>query len=464
MTAKPKRQNDSYVVSAEYQVLNLIIKNPSLLDTHPQITEDNFPHKQARDILSSIKKLFSLKEDVTALSVFRESNKLNDQIELGIIEKIMDFSVTENSLLNAFELLKKASLKNKLLKKVDGLYSEIDTLDELKQDKVADILYDAQQLILSSGDRIDSKKLEECFDSYKEDLIKRKEGKYYSFGDIFLDSVLTRKAAGGQIILISAATGMGKSGYALNLINGMINLSIPAMYFTLEMDEVSTMDRLLAIRTQVPISEWYVKENIDTLLRRVEEEKKSIENKPFRLIDNPSINLNKMKSLIREFKTYYKTDYVCVYVDLITQVKEFIDLEKGGASLATTIEKAVNKLNEIAKTENVCFVCVAQMNRSVDNIKLTKADETDKLKPTLGSIKNSGALAERARAVLSVFRARPYIEKYLPNAPELQYLEDIMELSILKQNQGGVGIGRYLFDGKTMTAVPYTEDDSGIKF
>jgi hypothetical protein len=104
------------------------------------------------------------------------------------------------------------------------------------------------------------------------------------------------------------------------------------------------------------------------------------------------------------------------------------------------------------------------MKRTIDDMKITKVEDTEKLKPTLGSIKNSGALAERARVVLGVFRARPYIEKYLPKDPKLEFMQDIMEVNILKQNQGGISQGMYLFDATIMTAIPYVEEESEIKF
>lgn len=458
------RSNENYIISAEYQVLKLCINNPTLLISFPDIQIDIFPHKEARDIFQSIVILIDNEEEISNLSLLREANKINDSIELDNIKRILSFEVSESSIPEALKLLKKESIKYKLSKKIGKLQEEISCIGSIDSDSIQNILWDSQQLILNSGDKVDSKKLEECIDDFEIDLRKRKEGNYHSFGDSFLDTNLTRLASGGQIILISAATGMGKSGYALNLINGMINLNVPSMYFSLEMDEISTMDRLLSLRTKIPIKEWYVKENISTLLTKVDKEKTLLLNKPFRLIDNPSISLSKMQSLIREFKTYYKTDYVCVYVDLITQVKEFIDLHNGGNNLASTIEKAVNKLNEIAKLENVCFVCIAQMNRTIDNSKITKVTDVEKFRPILGSIKNSGALAERSRVVLSVFRQRPYVEKYLPNAPELEYLRDIMEVSILKQNQGHTAIGTYLFDGPTMTTLPFIDEGDEHKF
>ncbi len=464
MKKTEERKNESYIISAEYTLLKLIIDTPSLIEEHPDITEENFPHKQGRSIFSALYTLIKNKEEINTFSILREANKLDQEIDLSLLTTINEVDASISNLPSALALLKKESVKYKLVKHVDKLYAETSKLGSIDAEYVQSVLWDSQQLIANSGEKIDLKTTTECLINYMEDMDRRKKGEYYSFGDKFLDDNLTRKASGGQIILISAATGIGKSIYTLNLINGMVNLNIPSLYISLEMDEISTYDRWLAMRTRVPLKDWYIKENIDSLKPRVEKEKALLEGKPFRFVDNPNLSLVKIQALIREFKTYYKTDYVCVYIDLITQVQEFIDLELGGGTLANTIEQAVNKLNAIAKSENVCFVCVAQMKRVIDDIKITKVEDTDKLKPTLGGIKNSGALAERARVVLGIFRARPYIEKYLPDDPKLEYIQDIMEVNILKQNQGGIALGKYLFDSAIMTALPYVEEEIEIKF
>lgn len=460
--SEKERANETYIVASQYQILNLLCNNPELIDVKPEINEDLFSHKQARDLYNAVFSLHKNKEKITSLSLLREANRINEEIDLALIEKILDFEVDTSSVQSVIESLKKDSVKYKLNRNIHSLTNELSKLGSINEEKVQSLLWDAQQIVLNGTSNVDSKTIPECLDNYILDLERRRKGEYFTFGDQFLDNNLTRKASGGQYILISAATGMGKSGYALNLIDGMINLGVPCMYFSLEMDEISTFDRLLAKRTKIPITDWYQKENIQSLILKVQKEKEILSNKPFRFIDNPNISLTKIQSLIREFKLFYKVEYVCVYIDLITQVKEFIDIDN--SNLATAIEKAVNKLNAIAKEENVCFVCVAQMKRTIDDMKITKVEDTEKLKPTLGSIKNSGALAERARVVLGVFRARPYIEKYLPKDPKLEFMQDIMEVNILKQNQGGISQGMYLFDATIMTAIPYVEEESEIKF
>jgi replicative DNA helicase len=176
-----------------------------------------------------------------------------------------------------------------------------------------------------------------------------------------------------------------------------------------------------------------------------------LKDKAFRFIDEPDITLEQIHHHIREFKLAYKVDYLIVFVDLITQVREFMDMSSNkNASLPTIMEKAINKVNAIAKKENVCIVAIAQMNRDADSAKITTMQDIDKLRPTLNTIKNSAALAERSRAVLSVFRAKYYSDRYLPNDEEAREEPDVLEIQVVKQNMGRVGnIGKYNFNGPT---------------
>jgi replicative DNA helicase len=190
----------------------------------------------------------------------------------------------------------------------------------------------------------------------------------------------------------------------------MISSNIPCMYFSLEMDEISTMDRFLALRNGIPIIEWYAQGNaIDPLIKILDKERTQLINKPFRFIDDPSISLAEIEQQIKDFKLTMKSDYACIYIDLITQVKEFIDIGGSrGGNLATTIEIAVNRLNAMAKKLNVCIVAVAQMNRDADSAKIQELSHINNLRPTLNNVKNSNALGERSRVVISVFRPKYY--------------------------------------------------------
>jgi replicative DNA helicase len=454
MYKKRFRSNEEFISPAEFQILKLMILNNKPFE---QVTEHHFPHRKARVLYHAIVKLFDKPETVTRDSLLREANQLSDNITQQIVEFVFSFEVDISALDGAIEALADSVVKSKMNRFIEKISTEVKSSAKLNLSQISQDILNAQDVIIGSSRKNISKTIEQCLDEYKEELDLRRLGHYYSFGDEFLDTHLTRKAAPGQVILLASSSGTGKSAYGLNLINGMINMDRPVMYFSLEMDTISTMDRLMAMRSGVPVTEWYGSGvEIDPLYKILEEQRKSMLSKPFRFIDDPSINLLKMQGLIREFKSIYKTDYVCVFVDLITQVKEFIDLTRG--SLANTIEASVNKLNRLAKRENVCFVAIAQMNRGADSDSIDNLQELDKLRPTFNNVKNSSALGERARVTLGAFRPKYYAERLFPDSDEAHLMPDVLEIQILKQNQGTAGnIGRYLFEGETFNISPLVE-------
>jgi hypothetical protein len=77
------------------------------------------------------------------------------------------------------------------------------------------------------------------------------------------------------------------------------------------------------------------------------------------------------------------------------------------------------------------------------------------LRPQLNHVKNSHALGERSRVDLSAFRAKYYAERYLQAIPEIDEMEDVLSVQILKQSQGKVGtMMDYAFEGEIFRCFP----------
>lgn len=457
-----KRLNENYLIASEYQVLKLFADDPDL--DLKDISGTSFPHKKARSFYKAICLLHDLKETVNEGSLFREANRIDDSIDVTTTHTLMTYPVDLSNLTKAKEDLKEGSIKYKMDRYMKKIGLKLESSDALDHPTISSLLYEAQDVLVSGTRKTLSKTLEQLMSDYNKELERRKVGMYYPFYDSFLDAKLTKKAAPGQVILVAGSTGTGKSIYGLSLINGMVNNGIPCIYFSPEMDETSTMDRWLALRTKVPVSEWYKSGIwIDPLFLMVEQERKKVMNKPFRFVDEPTVGLDTILHLIREFKMTYRTDYVCVFIDLITQVKEFITLGIRNATLATVIEMAVNKLHAMSKRENVCFVCFAQMNREADSLRLNDLEEIDKLRPSLNHVKNSNALGERSRTVLSVFRPKYYAQRLFPTDPRVEFMHDDLQVQILKQSMGEVGvIGHYLFDGPTFSLTEIQNEGENI--
>ena len=126
-------------------------------------------------------------------------------------------------------------------------------------------------------------------------------------------------------------------------------------------------------------------------------------------------------------------------------IKEFYD---DGSNMAQQIERAVNKLDILAKELGFHWVGVVQLNRSVESDKVLTEQSIEKLKPTRSAIKNSSALLERARWAITVFRKRYFADLYLTEE-EAERIDDVAEIQLMKANDESISRRYMRFDGPT---------------
>jgi replicative DNA helicase len=454
------RENESFVIMAQMQVLRILIDNPDIKVT--EINSDSFADPQWKAYYQALQLLKDTNESINESSLFREANKIDDSVNVATSHTLFDIDVDATNLEGALNSLKDAIAKNKIAKTADRIKELATSANPLNSTQISSLEYTIQETLATAYKQVKSKDFNTILDTYEAELEQRKLGLQYPFNDTFLDSNLTKKAAPGQIILIAGATGTGKSIYSLYLMSGMVNTDIPCMYFSPEMDEISTMDRWMAMRTEIPVDQWYsTGSEMDPMIELVQKERDKLKDKAFRFLDEPDISLDQIRHYVREFKMTYHLDYCCIFVDLITQVREFIDTKgQKGISLPTLMEQGINKLNVIAKKENVCIIAIAQMNRDADSAKVKSIADLQALRPTRNNIKNSASLAERSRTVLSIFREKYYADMLLPNDPEIEFIQDILEVQVVKQSMGKNGnIGKYNFNGPTFTINELIEEE-----
>jgi replicative DNA helicase len=103
--------------------------------------------------------------------------------------------------------------------------------------------------------------------------------------------------------------------FALNLISKQINKRIPCLYISMEMDEMSTMDRLLAMRQRTSTTMFHTQSDgsfnevaFDILDNEMS--KYVGKDNKFFLVDNPSISTKDVEVLIKEAKKKMGVDYL----------------------------------------------------------------------------------------------------------------------------------------------------------
>ena len=451
------------IVQAEYRLLHCVLTHRECLDD-ARVTDGLFIHPSAKSVFNTICDLSKRGVAITKAELLQSCKDIG--VTPSVIDTIFNVDDVNPSLDTILPDLLNEQLKTKLIQRLDLIKESVNLNTDINTDDILKQLYECDDLVLHSTKNTSPlMNIEEWSNEYIEDLQQRKLGKKYTYGDLNLDEEMFKGAYPGAITTIAASTGSGKSTFVLNLMNNLIEQNTPCMYISLEMGAVDTMDRLIAMRKGIPNDELYNQGNIDSVIESVEEEKKNLltRNK-FYFVEDPSIDLTKLRSMIREFKQRTHEDYCLVAIDLLTQLKGFNVSTNKGTSNAMSIELAMNDLNALAKEENVHIIGVVQFRRDSDSIKISSLDDLERARPTLGEIKNSGAISERSRVVLGIFRPKMVAERFRqaltePEQTALDNMSDIMEVQVLKNSAGNVGrIFKYMFDSQCFRLLPLVDE------
>jgi len=456
-----KKAGYEAIVAAEYRLLNALVRNDAYRDDS-RIHEDLFVHEVAKSIYQAIDSLDRDGIPVTEASLFQRANEIDYSVTTSIISQIFNIDPEGPSTLDdILATLQVAKQKQQLSQQFEQLLKLTSSPGPLNTDKVLDALYKVDTILKSGSSSSLLKDFDRWSEEYIEDVKERSKGRRYSYGDDLLDKYIFKGAYPGAITTIAAATGQGKSTFVLNIINSLINLYVPCMYVSLEMDGIDTYDRLISLRREIPLEDLHKRdESVLSVIDIVEEERKLLkDNKKFYFVEEPFLSIAKLRSLIKEFKQRAKTDYAVIAVDLATQLTDFMHT-RANISVANAIEEAMNNLNAIAKEQHVHIIAIVQFNREADNMKVHSIEDLDLLRPSLNNIKNSAAIGERSRVVLGLFRKKYYADRYLIGVEGADLIPDILECQVLKNSSGMVGqVLKYAFEGRYFRCTPLLEDD-----
>ena len=451
----------STILFNERRIFRCLLDNPRL---GYELDVKWFSCTPARVVYETILYLYENKVEITSANI---ATKAEDERLFSFIEhdvknteyKLEEFSFYADNLRMSFV---KKDINEHVL---DDLKIVTSQKGDLQFDKIEELYRILSiDIDLARGKNQTLPTFSQVANRYRGKLIQRKLGESYPFGSSILDKALNSGAEPGRITTIFGASGMGKSTLAINLFSWEINRGIPCMYVTLEMDETATMDRLIALRTRTPLKMLKMKKSfneegdsifdpdyvIDVCNKELERLHK-LENK-FIILDRPSISLSDLEKAIADAKQRMGTDYLIVIVDLWTMLAKI-------GQKPQDLEESVNKTSEIAKRQNCHIINVVQANREVDKKSVPTIRDIDKLRPkSINSIKNSGAIGERARLVLSVFRQKHYANEFFPDDPQLECMDDIMVVTVCKNSEGIVGQQvKYLYEGDCFRLTPYID-------
>ncbi len=239
----------------------------------------------------------------------------------------------------------------------------------------------------------------------------------------------------GQLIIIAARPGMGKTSFMLNTaLSSALHSQTSVAFFSMEMSKSELTMRLLSMEARVDANRLKnasrLQENDWKHLQRAAG---SMQNAQLFLDDTPALNILEIKSRSRRIQSQFGLGLVVV--DYL-QLMRGLGMRFGSSSREQEIAEISRGLKAMAKELHVPVIAASQLSREVER--------REKKKPQLSDLRESGAIEQDADIVLFIHRDK--------DNPELQ---NEAELIIGKHRSGNTGEIKLSWQGQYTTFKDY---------
>lgn len=272
-------------------------------------------------------------------------------------------------------------------------------------------------------------------ESLKENLRQLEQGKRekgeilgLSTGFVSLDKRLLGMQP-GQMIIVAARPGMGKTALALNLaLNACKHSGLPIMLYSYEMLAPELSGRILSSEAAIDARKIKTNDYNEMDLRNLGNAVQSLSKLPIYINDNSGTTLLDIKSQCRKVKA--DQGIGMVVIDYLQLMQPHIRKQ----SREQEIAEISRGIKELAKELGCPIMALSQLNRSA-------ASRTDR-RPQLQDLRESGSIEQDADVVMLIHRE----DYYDDNTPE----KGVAEIIVAKNRAGEPGTVKTAWIGTQM--------------
>ena len=379
--------------TVEDYVLGCLLNNPEYRDKLLVIPEDAWTVPEYREIFRVMRDMYFKKPNfqvVDILPMFPPT--VQDTIGFLSFETIVTVFFNEyfEEFMNRYKRRKAREICEKFIMNdgdVDSLIAELDTVrnyqaynvTSLDMDKLLVAYYDHIEKLYMSGGRIAG----------------------VPTGYPKLDELINGLQKGTMTVL-AARPSMGKTTLAVNIATNAIRDGYSVLYIDTEMPPFAIMNKIMA-RGGVATYEDLSKGRLtDEQWKKFIAGFNWLKGKKFFLRSHnltPRITVYDVLSEIRKIKAQHKIDLDLVIVDYLQN----LEVDSHYRSRYEEVSAISRTLSNIARTENVAMLAVAQLSRSVEN-------REDK-RPILADLRDSGQIEQDAHVIMFLYRDSHYWSK-----------------------------------------------------
>lgn len=384
---------------AERSVIGAMLLNPDvILDVAESLRPDDFYFPAHQLIYQAILDLFAQGSNVDVLIVAGRLDRINELERVGgapyLHTLISEVPTAANARYYA-EIVEEKSILRQLVNAGTQVVQlgyegeegmEVDAIVDHAQQKVFNITRN------QSGE--DYRPLSDLLKPTIDELTMIASGGALEAGvpTGFIDlDKLTNGLHAGQMIIIAARPGVGKSTLALDFMRSCsIHQKKTSVIFSLEMSASEIIMRMLSAETEIKLSAMRSGQMEERDWEKLTHRLTEIQDAPLFIDDSPNLTMMEIRSKARRLKQQHGLDLVVVdYLQLMSSGKKV-------ESRQQEVSEFSRHLKLLAKELEVPVIAISQLNRGPEA-------RTDK-RPQLADLRESGSLEQDADMVFLLYR------------------------------------------------------------
>jgi len=389
-------------IEAESSVLGgLLLDNGAMDRVFDLLTDSDFYRYEHRLIYAAIAVLVNSCKPADVVSVYVHLENQGDGEKVGglaYLNSLAQYVPSAASIRRYAEIVRERSILRQLVAASD----QIATAAFNPQGKsVATILDDSEKAICGIAEQRTAPDEWEGVDTGMVKLLDRiqehadgtAQPDFTPTGLADLDERLDGGMRAGELIIIGARPGMGKSAMAVTIAKHVaLNEGLPVAVFTMEMPKRQLNTRLLAMRSRIHLSILRRPERLrDLHWEKLTAAIEDLRHAPIHINDEPGLNINQVRSKTRALRRRVGR------IGLV--VVDYLGLMAGldpRQPRAYQLEEITKGLKSLAKELGCPVIALAQINRVVEG----RADPM----PQLSDLRDSGAIEQDADIVVFIHR------------------------------------------------------------
>ena len=421
-------------LEAEMSVLGVVfINNSEASKIVEEVNVDMFFDERNKHIFNAIKSLYESKTpiDITTIKNELDKDKKLTSVGLDYLTEVIDSVVTAANLDYYIKIIKEYAVRRNLINTANDIVTSA-----YDQEDVDYLLDNAEKNILnvvrarSVGDFVPIQEILRRAQAKLEELAKNKRtitGLETGFPDF---DRITTGLQGGEMIILAARPGMGKTALALNMATYAASRTKKAVaIFNLEMSADMLINRMIASIGQIDSYKLQTGNMQEKDWKRYNEAMSQLAETNIYIEDNAGVTAPEIRAKCRRLANS-ETGLGLVVID-------YLQLVSTGNRRIESRQVEVSEISRSLKTMalelNVPVIALSQLSRS--------AEKRESNQPMLADLRESGSLEQDADMVLFINR-----KDYYDKAKDFNQKIVPAELIIAKHRKGGLGTIDLLFE------------------